>query len=336
MGNQNSFWQDRPVLVTGASGLLGSALVRYLCAARADVVALLRDWVPTSELVRSGLLERIKVVRGDVTDLSCIERVLGEYEIDTVFHLGAQTIVGVANRQPLSTFRSNIEGTWNLLEACRLSPRVRQIIVASSDKAYGQQSVLPYDERMPLQGVHPYDCSKSCADLICRCYAVTFASPVCVTRCGNLYGPGDLNWNRIVPGTVRSVLRNQSPIIRSNGQFVRDYLYVDDGALAYMRVAEALAQQRELAGEAFNFSNEQPQTVVELVQRILHLMNRTDLPLTILNQAGHEIPEQFLSSRKARERLQWQPKYDLELGLRESIRWYTNLLSNDEHDTPSH
>jgi len=231
------FWQDRPVFVTGATGLVGAWLVKRLLAAGADVVCLVRDWVPESEVVRTRDIERVKTVRGDVRDRDCIERTLGEYEIDTVFHLAAQTIVGIANRNPVSTFESNIAGTWNMLEACRRSPTVKSIVVASSDKAYGDQTVLPYSEDAPLQGQHPYDVSKSCADLIAHTYSVSYELPVAITRCGNFYGGGDLNWNRIVPGTIRSVLRGEPPVIRSDGNSVRDYFYVEDGAAAYIYAA---------------------------------------------------------------------------------------------------
>src|SRR6266853_3782412 len=241
----NSFWQDRPTFVTGATGLVGGWLVRRLIDAGADVVCLVRDWVPQSELARTSSIEQVKIVRGDVRDQSTLERALGEYEIDTVIHLAAQTIVTIANRNPMSTFETNIQGTWNLLEACRRSPRVKQIVVASSDKAYGDQEVLPYDEGTPLEGRHPYDVSKSCADLIAQAYAKTYGLPVAVTRCGNFYGGGDLNWNRIVPGTIRSIVHGEPPIIRSDGQFVRDYFYVEDGAAAYMLLAEQLAARSE-------------------------------------------------------------------------------------------
>src|SRR5262245_2759232 len=240
MASAESFWRDRPTFVTGATGLVGGWLVRRLLDLRADVVCLVRDWVPQSELVRAGLLERVKVVRGDVRDQPTLERALGEYEIDTVIHLAAQTIVGIANRNPVSTFETNIAGTWSLLEACRRSPLVKQIVVASSDKAYGEHEQLPYNEEAPLIGRHPYDVSKSCADLIAQSYAATYDLPVAVTRCGNLYGGGDLNWNRIVPGTIRSVIRDQRPVIRSDGKFVRDYFYVEDAAAANMLLAEKL------------------------------------------------------------------------------------------------
>ena len=245
---ERNFWRDRPVLVTGATGLVGSWLTRRLYEADANVVCLVRDWVPQCELVRTGLLERVNVVRGDICDRDCLERAIGEYEIDTVIHLAAQTIVGIANRNPISTFESNIQGTWNLLEACRRSPGVRSVVIASSDKAYGHQDKLPYGEDTPLAGRHPYDVSKSCADLIAQAYAASFGLPVVVTRCGNFYGGGDLNWNRIVPGTIRSVLRGEPPVIRSDGQYIRDYFYVEDGAAAYMLLAEQLHLRPELAG----------------------------------------------------------------------------------------
>jgi CDP-glucose 4,6-dehydratase len=320
------FWQDRSVLVTGATGLLGSCLSRALVERGAAVVALIRDWVAESELLRSGTLNRLTVVRGDVTDQATMERTLGEYEIDTVFHLAAQTIVGIANRNPVSTFESNIRGTWCVLEACRRSPLVKQIVVASSDKAYGAHDKLPYPEDAPLQGRHPYDVSKSCSDLIAQSYAMTYGLPVCVTRCGNLYGGGDLNWNRIVPGTIRSVLRGERPIIRSDGSFIRDYFYTEDGALAYLLLVEQLASRRELAGEAFNFSNEIQVTVLELTEHILRLMGREDLPPDIRNDARHEIPHQYLDATKARQMLGWTPQFSLEEGLARTIQWYKGFF----------
>ena len=323
------FWGDRPTLVTGATGLLGGWLVRLLLDAGADVVCLVRDWVPQSLLVRDQMIDRLKVVRGDVADQELLERVLGEYEVDTVFHLAAQTIVGIANRNPVSTFETNVRGTWSLLEACRRSPVVKQIILASSDKAYGDSEVLPYDEDTPLNGKHPYDVSKSCADLIAQSYAMTFGLPVATTRCGNFYGGGDLNWNRIVPGTVRSVLRKQQPVIRSDGQYIRDYFYVEDGAAAYALLAERLATQAELRGQAFNFSNETQVSVVELVERILKLME-SDLKPEILNQANNEIRHQYLSAAKARRMLDWSPAFTLDEGLERTIDWYREFLGAGE------
>ncbi len=325
-----NFWLDRPTFVTGGTGLVGSRLVRRLVEAKADVVCLVRDWVPQSELVRTGLIERVKTVRGDIRDAVLMERVLGEYEIDTVFHLAAQTIVGIANRNPVSTLDVNIAGTYTILEACRRSPLVKQVILASSDKAYGDQENLPYDELTPLEGRHPYDVSKSCADLIAQAYATSFGLPVAITRCGNFYGGGDLNWNRIIPGTIRSVLRGTRPVIRSDGHYIRDYFYVEDGAAAYMLLAEALAANRTLAGEAFNFSNEGQVSVLEVVDRILKAM-KSDLEPEVLNQASNEIKLQYLSAAKARSMLGWSPLFDLDGGLRETIDWYKSFFGQHAH-----
>jgi CDP-glucose 4,6-dehydratase len=320
------FWRDRPTLVTGASGLVGGWLVKRLLEAGADVLCLVRDWVPESELVSSGLIEQVKTARGDVRDQAVIERVLGEYEIDTVMHLAAQTIVPIANRNPVSTFETNVAGTWALLEACRRSPAVKQIVLASSDKSYGDNERLPYDESMPLAGKHPYDVSKSAGDLIAQSYAATYGLPVLITRCGNFYGGGDLNWSRIVPGTVRSALRGKRPIIRSDGEFVRDYFYVEDGAAAYTLSAERLAADRDLVGEAFNFSNEQPVKVIDITRLILKLAG-SDLEPIVRNEASNEIRCQYLSATKARERLGWSPLFDLESGLKLTIDWYRRMFA---------
>ena len=323
-----AFWRDRPTFVTGGTGLVGSWLVKRLCEAGADVICLVRDWIPQSELVRSGLIEKVKVVRGDIRDKDTLERALGEYEIDTVIHLAAQTIVTIANRNPISTFETNIAGTWNLLEACRRSQKVKQIVVASSDKAYGDQENLPYDEKTPLQGQHPYDVSKSAADLIAYSYAKSFDLPVVITRCGNFYGGGDLNWNRIIPGTIRSIQRGQNPIIRSDGKYIRDYFYVEDGAAAYMLLAEKIAAQPKLKGEAFNFSNEIQVSVREIVEHILSGMN-SDLHPEIRNEVTNEIRHQYLSAEKARRELGWNPMFTLDEGLRRTIDWYTGFFAHE-------
>lgn len=319
------FWLDRPTFVTGATGLVGGWLVKRLLAVGADVVCLIRDRVPQSEFTRTGLGDRVKVVRGDVENQALLERTLGEYEIDTVIHLAAQTIVPIANRNPVSTFASNIGGTWSLLEACRRSPLVKQIVVASSDKAYGDHDSLPYSEAAPLQGRHPYDVSKSCADLIAQSYAATYGLPVVITRCGNFYGGGDLNWNRLIPGTIRSVLRNQRPVIRSDGKHIRDYFYVEDGAIVYMLLAERLGKDPNLRGHAFNFSNEIQVTVSELVEKILAHMN-SDLEPDIRNEASNEIRHQYLSAGKARQYFDWKPQFSLDQGLEQTIKWYKELL----------
>jgi CDP-glucose 4,6-dehydratase len=321
-----NFWRDRPVLVTGATGLVGGWLTRRLIEAGADVVCLVRDWVPRRELNRSNLLEQVTVVRGDLRDRDLVERTIGEYEIDTVLHLAAQAIVCIANRNPISTFESNIQGTWNVLEACRRSPGVRSIVVASSDKAYGDQEILPYKEDTPLRGQHPYDVSKSCADLIAHAYARTYGLPVAITRCGNFFGGGDLNWNRIVPGTIRSVLRGQRPVIRSDGHFVRDYFYVEDGAAAYMLLAEQLYRRPELRGQAFNFSYENQVTVLCLVKEILSAME-SSLEPEVLNETSNEIRRQFLSAERARIELGWTPLFTLAEGLARTIPWYRELLT---------
>jgi len=323
-----TFWLDRPTFVTGGTGLVGSWLVRRLVEAGADVVCLVRDWVPQSELVRARLIDRVKAVRGDIRDRELLERTLGEYEINTVIHLAAQTIVTIANRNPISTFETNIGGTWNLLESCRRSPSVRQIVVASSDKAYGDQERLPYREDAPLQGRHPYDVSKSAADLIAISYAASFDLPVAITRCGNFYGGGDLNWNRIIPGTIRSIVRGQNPIIRSDGNYVRDYFYVEDGAAAYMLLAEKLAACPELKGEAFNFSNELQVTVREIVERLLREM-KSELQPDIRNEAANEIRHQSLSAEKARRVLDWRPLFSLEAGLKRTVEWYRELFGHE-------
>jgi CDP-glucose 4,6-dehydratase len=319
------FWRDRPVFVTGATGLVGAWVVRQLLAAEADIVALVRDRVPRSELVASGLLDRITVVWGDVRDQETIERALGEYEITTVLHLAAQTTVGVANRNPISTLDTNIRGTWTLLEACRRSPIVKQVVIASSDKAYGDQDVLPYTEDAPLSGRNPYDATKSCADLIAQMYAKSYGLPVCITRSGNFFGGGDLNWNRLVPGTIRSVLRGERPVIRSDGHYTRDYLYVEDGARVYLQLAERMAADPALAGEAFNFSYEQRMTVLELVAALLHVMESTLEP-DVRNEASNEIRDQYLDASKARRVLGWTPAFTLERGLRETVSWYTRYF----------
>lgn len=321
-----SFWQDRPVFVTGASGLVGSATVKMLKEHGAYVVVLQRDFVPDSELVRSGLQQSVVSVMGDLSDQLSLERILGEYEIKTVIHLAAQAIVGVANRNPVSTFESNVRGTWNLLEACRRSPAIKEIVVASSDKAYGDQPNLPYTEDMPLLAKHPYDVSKACTDLIAQSYASSFHLPITISRCGNFYGPGDLNWNRIVPGTIRAVLRGNQPVIRSDGSYVRDYFYVEDGAQAYLTLAEKMHADPSIHGQVFNFSTEEPLTVLELTKRILALMGSDKTP-EVRNEASYEILKQHLSAKKARDLLGWKPHYSLEEGLKKTIAWYEHFLT---------
>ncbi len=321
-----STWSGERVFVTGATGLLGSWLVRELVEAGADVTCLVRDWVPKSELVRSGTFEEVSVVRGDLADLELCVRALNEYEIETVFHVGAQTIVGTSSRSPISTFESNVRGTWNLLEACRLNSKlVRRVIVASSDKAYGDQAVLPYTEETPLQGRFPYDVSKSCTDLISLSYWSSFGVPVAVTRCGNLFGGGDLNFNRLVPGTIRSALAGERPIIRSDGKFVREYFYVKDAVAAYIGLAEKLPDDA-FCGQAWNFGNEIPLSVLELVEHVLRACGAQALEPRILNEATNEIRAQYLDCTKAKERLGWSPRYGVDDALVETVQWYRDHL----------
>lgn len=327
VGPNNSFWRDRRVFVTGATGLLGSWLAQRLVALGSEVVVLIRDWVPGSELLQNGTLSSVTVVRGDLSDLDLLERILNEYEIQTVFHAGAQTIVGTANRGPISTFESNIKGTWCLLEAARASKLIEQVVVASSDKAYGTHEQLPYSEDAPLQGRHPYDVSKSCADLISQSYAHTFGLPICITRCGNLFGGGDLNWNRLIPGTIRSAINGEAPVIRSDGTYIRDYFYVEDAADAYIGLAEKMASDPAILGHAFNFSNEIQVNVLELVTKVLNLIDRSDLEPTILGLAKNEIPHQYLSADKARRVLGWHSQHSLDEGLTRTIAWYRNFLN---------
>ncbi|WP_438421394.1 GDP-mannose 4,6-dehydratase [Bacillus siamensis] len=315
-----SFWKNKNVFVTGCTGLLGSCLVKELIDQGANVTGLVRDTVPKSNLYQGEQVKQMNIVQGALEDLDVIERALGEYEIDTVFHLAAQAIVGVANRNPISTFEANILGTWNILEACRRHPLIKRVIVASSDKAYGDQPALPYNENMPLQGKHPYDVSKSCADLISHTYFNTYGLPVCITRCGNLYGGGDLNFNRIIPQTIQLVLNGEAPEIRSDGTFIRDYFYIEDAVEAYLLLGEKM-EELNLAGEAFNFSNEIQLTVLELVEKILKAMD-SDLKPKVLNQGSHEIKHQYLSAEKARKLLNWTPAHTIDEGLEKTIEWY--------------
>jgi CDP-glucose 4,6-dehydratase len=315
------------VFVTGATGVVGSWVTRELVARGAYVVALVLDADPQSDLYRSGAIRRVSVVNGNLEDFRTLERAVLAHEIDTVIHLGAQAIVSVAQRSPLPTFETNVRGTWNLLEACRLHPDlVKRVVVASSDKAYGEHSQLPYTEEMPLQGRYPYEVSKSCADLIAQSYFQTFRLPVAIARCGNIYGGGDLNWTRIVPGTIRSLFRGESPRIRSDGQYVRDYIYVKDVSGAYLTLAEHL-DSPQVCGESFNFSTESRVTVLEIVQTICRLMKCNHIQPTVLNTAKGEIRNQYLSFAKAARILHWKPAYSLDQGLSETVDWYQKFLS---------
>jgi CDP-glucose 4,6-dehydratase len=322
----DDFWNDKRVFVTGCTGLLGSWLTAELVARGASVVGLIRDHVAQSELVLSGTIDEIDVVHGDISDYSLVERAIAEYEVDSIFHLAAQTIVGIANRVPMSTFETNVKGTWVLMESARRNATVERIVFASSDKAYGSQQDLPYREDAPLQGSHPYDVSKSCADLIAQAYAHTYDLPVGITRCANLYGGGDLNWNRIVPGTMRSVIYGERPIVRSDGTLLRDYIFVKDAVSAYLKVAENLGRA-EVKGQAFNFGVDSPLTALEMINAIIRLSDHPDLEPIILDQAKNEIQEQYLASDKANRILHWKPEFSLKDGLMETMAWYREFLT---------
>jgi len=324
-----TFWLDRPVFVTGATGLIGGALVRQLLALGADVVCLVRDGVPQSELVRTGMIKRVKSVHGDLRDQDLLTRAVAEYEIQTVIHLAAQSIVGVANREPANTLDVNIRGTWSLLEACRRSPLVTGVVLASTDKVYGDVDQLPYTEEMPYLAQYPHDVSKACAELVARTYAATYQLKAAITRLPNIYGGGDLNWNRIIPGAIRSALRGQPPVILSDGAFIRDFLYVDDAAAAHLVLAQALASQPGISGQAFNITSETRWTVLELVEEILSLMG-SDLAPEVRSQNKQEIRSQYLSGEKARRILGWAPSHSMAEGLGATIEWYRHYLENLE------
>ena len=318
-------WKNRKVLLTGATGLLGGHIAARLASKGAEVVALIRDHVPTCFFHIEGLDKKVSIVHGNLEDYFLVERTMNEYEAEVCLHLGAQTIVGTANRSPLSTFEANMKGTWNVLEAARNSKMLRSLVVASTDKAYGESNRLPYKETDVLAAKHPYDVSKACADMLCASYFHTYGLPVAVTRCGNIFGPGDLNFNRIVPGTIRSIISKERPVIRSDGKMVRDYVYVEDIADANLLLAEALLSGKE-KGEAFNFSYGKPMSVLEVVSEIKKKM-KSGLEPVIRNETANEIPEQYLSSEKARKKLGWKPKVDFDAGLEKTIAWYAKYLS---------
>lgn len=319
-------WANRRVLVTGATGMIGSGVVRKLLDLNADVVCFILDATPQSELIRSGDINRTSVVNGDLKDFWAVERAVNEYEVDTIIHLGAQTIVGTAHRFPLPTLETNIRGTYNVLEAARLhSDLVCRLVVASSDKAYGEQAELPYTEDTPLGATFPYDVSKACADLVAQMYYTSFELPVAIARCGNVYGEGDLNWSRIVPGTIRALLNRESPVIRSDGNYVRDYIYLGDVVNAYLELAD-VSGDSGVSGQSFNFSNETPVTVLQMVEEVASVLRVSDIAPTILDETHGEIHSQYLSSAKARRVLGWTANFSLRQGLEATTRWYRQLL----------
>lgn len=320
------FWGGRSVLVTGGTGLVGSWLVKKLLAARANVALLLKDTNPLSEISRSGDLNRVAVTYGSLEDFTALTHAINLYDVDTVFHLGAQTQVLAAHRYPLQTFEANVRGTYNLLEACRVHPElVKRIVVASTDKAYGTQKVLPYTETTPLEARNSYDVSKSCADLISQSYFHTYGLPLAITRFGNVYGGGDWNANRIVPHTIGCLAEGRRPVMRSDGTPLRDYIYVEDVAEAYMRLAERL-DDPAVVGQAFNFSHGVPVSVLQIVSTLRKLMGREDIEPLIQNTARGEIPEQYLDATKAKRLLEWTPRFGLEEGLQHTIDWYLDFF----------
>ena len=323
------FWRKRSVLVTGATGLLGGWLVKELISRGADVVALVRAENPRGMLSAEGMLEKISVVRGSLLDFAEIKRAMCEYSVDSVFHLAAQPLVGLAKLDPVNTLDANIRGTWNVLEAARQA-QVGQVLVASSEKAYGHSDHLPYTEDQPLQGRFPYDVSKSCADLISKMYATTYELPVAISRCANLFGGGDLNSSRLIPSLIRSTLQGEQFVIRSDGHFVRDYIYVKDAVRAMLCLMQALSQDRTLSGEAFNFSMQVRLSVLDVVRHVLEAMHRTDLAPIIQNQASLEIREQFLSAEKARSVLGWHCRYNFANAIQETIEWYRGFFESEE------
>jgi CDP-glucose 4,6-dehydratase len=326
---RNEFWTNKNVFVTGANGFVGSWLTKSLVKKRANVIILVRDTIPSSTLrYINGIYEKLGgIVSGSTVDYSLVERIFNEYEIDTCFHLAAQTIVGIANRSPLSTFESNIKGTWNILEAARNSELLERLVVASSDKAYGKHERLPYREDYCLHASHPYDASKACTDILAYTYYYTYELPVAITRCANIYGGGDLNFSRLIPGTIRSLSLDEKPVIRSDGTPVRDYIYILDTINAYLTLAEQL-HRKDVKGQAFNFGTETPINVVDLVNKILHIYGKTDLKPVILGKGKPkgEIDVQYLSIDKARKVLEWAPQYDLDAGLKETILWYKTFF----------
>ena len=319
-------WSGRRVLVTGATGMIGSWLAKELLDAGATVTALVLDEDPQSELVRSGAISRCGVVNGALEDFRTIERAVNVHETDTVFHLGAQTLVEAAQRFPMATWETNVRGTWNVLEACRVHrDLVQRVVVASSDKAYGEATSLPYTEETPLAARFPYEVSKACADLIAQSYHHAYGLPVSIARCGNIFGGGDLNWSRIVPGTIRSLVRGERPVLRSDGSYRRDYLYVKDAARAYMALASAVGTDG-VAGAAFNFGPQHPLSAIDLVGVIARLMDRDGVEPVIEDRTFGEIRDQWLSSRRASDVLGWRPDWQLEDGLTETIGWYREFL----------
>ncbi|MBI2209007.1 MAG: GDP-mannose 4,6-dehydratase [Deltaproteobacteria bacterium] len=323
-----SYWEGRNVLVTGANGFLGSWVSKRLVEEGANVICFIRDTLPRSFLNLSGTTDKVVVAFGTLEDYFSVERVFNEFEVDFCFHLAAQAIVGTAERFPLSTYDSNIRGTWNVLEGARRNSRVRGLVLASSDKVYGSKEKLPYTEEDSLGGLNPYDVSKVCADLLAQSYFHTYRVPVAIARSGNFYGPGDLNFSRVVPETIRYLIRDESPVIRSDGSYLRDYFYVEDAAEAFLTLGASLSKET-VKGQAFNFGTGVPTPVLDVVNQLIALSGKKQIKPVILNQAAHEIKAQYLSCRKAQELLGWRHATDLKKGLAKSYSWYEDFFSKD-------
>lgn len=324
------FWSDKNVLVTGATGLVGSWLVQELLLQGAKVSCLVWDADPTSELISSKLIDRTLVINGDLAEITSCEKAISSSNCEYVFHLGAQTIVGEAMQDPVRTFRSNIQGTWNLLDSIRNSKTpIKGVVVASSDKAYGTANTLPYKEDFPLHGDGPYDVSKTCTDLLAQSYATTYGLPITVARCGNIYGGGDLNWSRIVPGTIKSLLMEETPILRSDGTFIRDYVHVDDIVGAYLFLAEQ-TETKNIQGEAYNFSRDEPLSVLDMYREVCSVVVGKYVEPKILSTTTAEIKDQHLDSSKAREELGWQSTVTLEKGITKTFNWYLNYFKDNK------
>lgn len=318
-----NFWKNKVVLVTGITGFVGSSLAARLIKAGANVIGIVRDEVPESNFYRLELNRKVTVIRGDLTDYPLVERTMNEYTVEVVYHLAAQTIVGTANRSPVSTFHANIHGTWNVLEACRGKSHVQAVVLASSDKAYGSHKKLPYREDFPLQPQYPYDTSKACADLIAGCYHKTYGLPVVTTRFANIYGPGDINYSRIIPDTIRNILQGKAPVIRSDGSPQRDYLYVDDVVDLYLLLAEHIDQTK---GEVFNAGHNKPVSVLKVVETLIRLSDKKNLKPQILGKGSlsGEIDRQWLDGSKVEKRLRWKPKVELSEGLKKTLAWHAS------------
>ena len=318
---QNNFWEVKNVLITGGTGFLGSWLTKELVERKAKVYCFVKKIQKDSNFERMGLNRQAKVVFGSILDIDLLKFYLDKYQIDSVFHLAAQQLVQVALKNPSDTIKTNVLGTTNVLEACRQNGQIKRIVVASTDRAYGSYEKPPCQEYYPLKGEYPYDVSKSCADLIAQAYAKTYKMPIAITRCSNIYGGGDFNFDRIIPETIKHLLFNEEITIRSNGKFKREFFYVKDAVFAYLMLAEKISELN-LCGEAFNFGSNSPVEILEVVKKIISISEVKNAIINVLDSAQAEVKDQYLSSKKAKEILGWEPKYNLERGLKETYNWY--------------